>query len=315
MKTLYVLDVKQFMYIGQSKKEKVCCGIIEDNDVYRPNEMKVGSLCFLMSLLEKLDNDENEHDIVLCFDSPPTYKRKLAKEKLDYIYKYGRGKPPEHVTYQYELSKIIFPQIGFNCLIAEGLEADDLIASVVIKYREVYDHIIIYSEDSDQYYLIDKKTEVLAIRTNGRSVTYSNYMSNVKRDRIIKYNCINLLKLIESEPTDNIPALKQDVINRLLKMLPEETYPYLGNMTLFRTVFKNIVNNDEESMAIFDLINPILIFDDRSTINRNSKEINYRLFNYYATLFGMYNHKKDALMHNTIGESTIESFLNDLNRR
>lgn len=315
MKTLYVLDVKQFMYVGQSKREKVCRGVIEDNNAYRPNEMRVGSLCYIMSLLDKLDKDEDEKDIVLCYDSPPTHKRDLAREELGIEYKGNRAKPPEHVTYQYELAKIILPQMGYNCLIAEGLEADDLIASVVLKYRDVYDHVTIFTGDSDQYYLIDKKTDVQSIRANGRSVNYANYRSNIKKDRLVTYNCVNLLKLIEGETTDTVPRLKQEVINRLLKMLPQETFPYLGNMTIFRTVFKNIIDKDDrESLAIFDLINPILVFDERSSIERG-KTVDFRMFDYYATLFGMYGYSKKQLMYNPLGESTIESFLENLNRR
>lgn len=315
MKVLYVLDVKQFMYIGQGKKESICRGIIEDNMEYRPNGMIVGSLCFIMNLLNKLDKEEVEKDIVLCFDSPPTIKRELARKELGIEYKGGRPKAPEHVTYQYELAKIILPQMGYNCLIADGLEADDLISSVVLKYKGVYDKVIVFSGDSDQYYLVDKQVEVQSIRNNGRSVNFMNYRSNVKKDRLVTYNCVNLLKLIEPETSDNIPGLKPEVINKLLKMLPAETYPYLGNMTLFRTVFKNIVGaEDKESMAIFDLINPIQVYDERSLIERE-KSVDYHMFGFYATLFGLNEYKKKQIIKNPIGESTIDNFLDNLNCR
>lgn len=316
MKVLYVLDVKQFMYIGQNKRETVCKGVIEDNGVYRPNEMRVGSIVYLMNLLNKLDKEKEEKDIVLCFDSPPVIKRELALKELGIKYKGNRSTPPQHVIYQYDLAKIIFPQMGYNCLIAEGLEADDLIASVVLKYKSVYDSVVIFTEDSDQYYLIDKKTEVQSIRSNGRSVNFYNYRSSVKKNRLVTYNCVNLLKLIEAEKSDNIPALRQDVIDRLVRMIPAEVFPFLGNMALFRTIFKNIVGaDDKESLAIFDLINPITVYDERSSITQRGATIDYRMFSYYAVLFGAYGYGKQQLMSNQLGDSTVENFLDNLNRR
>ena len=313
MSTLYLADVKQFMHIGQERKESVCMGVIEDNGAYRPNQMLVGSVLHLLEFLDKLDAGSKDKDIVLCLDSVPTEKRRLAETVLGVIYKGGRPKAPEHVTYQYEFTKKILPQIGYNYLCVEGLEADDIIASVVLKYKDVYDNVVIFTNDSDQYYLIDKKVEVQSIRRDGRCVNYSNYRSYVKNNRLVQYNSINLIKLIEGETSDNIPPLRADVTEKLLKMIPAETYPYLGNMNAFRTVFKNIVGaDDEESLAIFDLINPILNFGQGTTIERG-KQVDYKMQNYYlARLKG----KKPAGEWESaiqLGDSTILQMLDEIN--
>lgn len=308
---LHIFDVKQLMYIGQSKGEVVCRGIIQDQGKFRPNEMRVGSICYMFDKMNQLRNYSNN---VLCFccDSTPTYKMELLYSTFYMQYKAGRKRPAAHINQQYEFAIELLRQMNFNVFKEDSYEADDLISSLVYKYKNVFDEVIIYTNDSDQYYLIDKTVRCEAVSSNVRSVDYSGYVDACSRKRHTPYNRVMLDKMLYGEPGDNVPALGNTFAENANKCIPEVVYPYLGDAVLLRTIIKALSQNDAKAMAICDMITPRLLLDERVSI-ATDKLPNWNLFTYYAIAFGCLAYRGFELPDCELGEVTILNQLDKIN--
>lgn len=300
---LHIFDVKQMMYIGQSKHESVCRGVIEDQVRFRPREIRVGSICYLFDRINGLRHDQN-NVLAFCCDSRPTFKIDLEEKVLNIRYKGGRSATPPHVAYQYDFCIELLKQIGFNVYKEDSYEADDFISSLVYKYKNVFDEIIIHTNDSDQYYLISSNVRCEPASNNCRAVNLSNYELACSKKRNTPYNRVMLDKILYGEDGDNIPGFNYDDITRVNKIIPSVVYKYLGDAKLLRTILKAITQNDERYMAITDLVIPRLILDERCTISADAIP-DWNLFTYYASQFGCIAFRNMNVTPSEIGESTI----------
>lgn len=299
---LHILDVKQYMYAGQSKPLTIARGVVEDQGEYRPREMMCGSLAYLFNEIIRIADDSN-NCLVLCFDSKPTYKRALSEE-IRYIYKNGRPSAPAHVSYQYEVAKMILPELGFHCSIEDGYEADDLISSICFRYKKAYRKIVIHTNDSDQYYLVGDNVECVAVTSRGKSINRSNYEMAVHRKRAVPYNTLTLEKLFDGETSDNVPPIAVGDYTRLMAVLGKEVYPYLGDNTKLRTVIKNVMQ-DSSTLTVFDLIAPILTMGSSTRIDK-AKKVNSTSFKFIAAEFGCNRYQRIQVPYSELGEQLIE---------
>lgn len=307
---LHIMDLKQYMYTGVSKPQTVARGVIEDASDFRAREFRCGSLSYLIDEMYKILVDTNNL-LCFCIDTTPTFKRELSESKLNRKYKDGRAKSPVHVNYQFEFAKRMVKIIGFNCIELEGYEADDGVSSLVKKYHNQFDKITIYSNDSDQYYLVDDKVTIVPTSLRGKIVNMSNYEKIVNKDMYIEYNTLTVHKLIHGESGDNIPAIPRDVAKRLLRVLPKAGNPFYGDNTVLRTIVKNSCKNDEKVMAVFDLLAPVVITDARVSIDF-TKQINVGLLRFFGIEFQSYCYRNHNYSHNEVGEEMIEDFLDEL---
>lgn len=307
---LHLLDLKQYMYTGVSKMQTVTRGVIEDDGDYRPREFICGSLAYLLDEVHRVMSDKN-NVICFCIDTPPIVKREMSQRMFSRQYKGGRAKEPVHVTYQFRFAIEMIKEVGFNYIMLEGYEADDAIASAIHKYQNVYERIVIHSNDSDQYYLVSDKVEIVPTSLKGKVVSKSNYANIVNKDRYVPYNTITLDKLIHGEPGDNIVAVPRSSATRLLKLIPPIANKYLGDNELLRTIVKNTCNNDEYTMNVFDMIAPIMITDDRVNIDPGY-QIDGELLRFFGIEFQSYSYRRYNPIVNDDGESMIQSFLDEL---
>lgn len=308
---LHIFDVKQLMYIGQSKGETVCRGIIQDQGRFRPNEMRVGSICYMFEKMNALRRDPSD---VLCFccDSKPLFKMELLDSVFHMRYKQGRPGAPLHVSQQYDFAIDLLRQMNFNVFKEDEYEADDLISSLVYKYKDVFDEVIIYTNDSDQYYLIDNKVRCEAVSNNVRSVNMSGYVEACSKKRHTPYNRVMLDKMLYGEPGDNVPQLGPTYVEAVDKCVPEIIYPYFGNSVLLRTIIKALSQDDERAMCVCDMIIPRLLLDERVSI-ATDKLPDWNLFTFYAIAFGCSTYRGFELPINDIGEATILNQLDKIN--
>jgi len=308
---LHILDVKQYMYAGQSKPLVISRGVVEDQGEYRPREMMCGSLAYLFDEIIRIIEDKDNF-VALCFDSPPTVKRELSEE-IGYTYKKGRAKAPVHVTYQYEVAKDILPELGFNCMIQEGLEADDLISSLCFRYNKAFQRIIIHTNDSDQYYLVKDRVECVAVTKRSKSVNRSNYEMAVHKSRAVPYNTLTLEKLFTGESSDNVPPIITEDSIRLSSVLGKEVYPYLGDNIKLRAIVKNVMSKDS-TLKIFDLIAPILTMGSATRLNM-SKKTNMGVFNFLAFEFGCHRYQRMSIPYNKLGDELIDEAIDKVIER
>ena len=99
--------------------------------------------------------------VIFCCDSATRLRTKLYPE-----YKGRRVKDEHFMMYKDFFLKIqneIIPSMGFaNVLEAEGLEADDIIASICIKEEKL--PVLILSDDADLYQCLKDNVYMMAIR-------------------------------------------------------------------------------------------------------------------------------------------------------
>ena len=308
---LHIFDVKQTIYVGQSRKETVCRGVIEDQGRYRPNEIRVGAICYLFDKIDKLRHDNN-NVICLCCDSKPTYKIQLLREVFGIEYKGGRPPAPTHVNQQCQFAMELLNQMNFNVYKEESYEADDLISSLVYKYKNVFDEIVIHTNDSDQYYLIEKHIRCEAVSSTVRDVDFSGYVEACSKKRNTPYNKVMLNKMLYGEPVDNVPQLGPTYVDYADRCVPDVVYPYLGDAVLLRTIIKALSQNEEKAMCVCDCIIPRLILDEITNINVD-KRPDWNLFMFYAVAFGCAAYRNFELPENELGESTILNKLEEIN--
>ncbi|WP_275372785.1 hypothetical protein [Clostridium tertium] len=167
-----------------------------------------GAMYSVLALFKKkgfihIDNTKEE-DIVFCFD------RKSNRKKEDSTYKANRKGNSGILFQSIELEKGL-ANMGFNTMAVEGLEADDLIYSLVNKYYNQYDSIEIYGTDRDLAALVDRKVQFISTNKNVPSIDINNFETKTIPGFQLPYNSIYLYKILFGDTSDTIqPAINRD---------------------------------------------------------------------------------------------------------
>ncbi len=160
-----------------------------------------GPFAFINSL-EKLKRELSPSHIMAIFDAPhKTFRHELYAE-----YKAQRPKPPEEIRVQIELIKELLDAYEIKYLEIEGVEADDVIASFVERYKGVDDlEIYISTQDKDLLQLVGNRVYVVS-GMNNQFTVYSPFevvnKFGVPPEKIPDYLALR------GDSVDNIPGVK-----------------------------------------------------------------------------------------------------------
>jgi len=164
-----------------------------------------GALYGLASMLMKIITELKPDYIVACYDLPQKTFRHEAYE----AYKAGRAKADEALVMQLKNSRQIFE--GFNIPIydAPGFEADDILGTIVGKYKKDKDlKIIIASGDMDTMQLVDdKKVQVYTLKKGINDTILYDEDAVVERFHF-KPKLLPDYKGLRGDPSDNIIGIK-----------------------------------------------------------------------------------------------------------
>ncbi len=233
----------------------------------RPTNALYGLSNILLKLLEIYKPDY----IFAIYDRPePTFRHQVFKE-------YKKQRPPikDDLKIQIGLSKKIFN--GFNIPILEksGYEADDIIATLKEKFKQIAEEIIILTGDLDTLQLVDKKTKVMTMK-KGISDLQVYDEETVYQKFSIYPEQIPDFKALIGDKSDNIPGLKG---------VGEKTASHL--LQKFKTVEKLIESAEEGKLdpslrrLILDNKDNLLFFKNLLTLDKNVPiEINLDDFRY-----------------------------------
>ena len=142
--------------------------------------------------------------VIFCCDSARSVRRELYPE-----YKGKRAKDEHFDLYRDFFLKIqneIVPSMGFkNVLEADGLEADDIIASIALQEKKL--PVVIFSDDSDLYQCIKSNVSIMSI---SRSSNEACLMYPAKFERLfeISHEKWADVKAIAGCTTDNVPGIE-----------------------------------------------------------------------------------------------------------
>lgn len=233
MKNLVIID---FMYLMHRHMYAIKDREKKNNDqpiMTNPNTGEESArLYFALRDLESIiqKHQDGNTDIVVCSDRKSKRKELLA-ETTDY----KANRDPDRFTdldsaaIKNTLALLI--QAGIPTIGIEGYEADDLIHSIVKQHGNKYEHIIIYTPDSDLGVLIDNKVSLMRYKSvyskygyNGRGnhsnfleahalVTRENYEQyfteecSKKGPVTIDYNSLMFYKVTVGDTSDHIKGI------------------------------------------------------------------------------------------------------------
>lgn len=223
MKILRVFDVSTFIHAGNVNRYSFLTPkLVEEADGFRERRIMTGGISLLWNTLYEHFGDS---DMVFCCDRNPTIKQGMYD-----FYKAGRPHKPE-VWKCKRVCEYILQDCGLQVLAEDGYEADDFIHSVVRDKKSVYDHIYIYTADSDLYYLVDDNVTIMPSSSRAKMVTKQNYTYTAgKKDSFTPYNSTTFKKIVWGDPSDNIPGLSERKAQLLMDTFYKDLFfPIMGN--------------------------------------------------------------------------------------
>ena len=164
-----------------------------------------GALYGLSSMLMKIISDLKPDYIVACYDLPQKTFRHEAYDR----YKAGRAKTDDALITQLKNSRQIFEAFNVPIYDAPGFEADDVLGTIVEKYKKNSNlNIIIASGDMDTMQLVDnKKVQVYTLKKGINDTIL--YDEEKVMDRFgFKPKFLPDYKGLRGDPSDNIVGIK-----------------------------------------------------------------------------------------------------------
>ncbi|KKR68501.1 MAG: polymerase protein, partial [Parcubacteria group bacterium GW2011_GWF1_40_6] len=164
-----------------------------------------GALYGLSSMLMKIITELKPDYIVACYDLPQKTFRHEAYDG----YKAGRVKADEALIIQLQNSRQIFEAFDIPIYDAPGFEADDVLGTIVEKYKKEKNlQIIIASGDMDTMQLVDdKKVQVYTLKKGINDTILYDEDAVVERFHF-KPKLLPDYKGLRGDPSDNIIGIK-----------------------------------------------------------------------------------------------------------
>ena len=164
-----------------------------------------GALYGLSSMLMKIINELEPDYIVACYDLP---QKTFRHEAYD-AYKAGRAKTDDALILQLKNSRKIFEAFNIPTYDSPGFEADDILGTIVEKYKKDKNlNIIIASGDMDTMQLVDgKKVQVYTLKKGINETILYDEEAVIERFHF-KPKLLPDYKGLRGDPSDNIIGIK-----------------------------------------------------------------------------------------------------------
>lgn len=207
--------------------------------IVKDQPINMGIHLFFNTFLEIFKKANYEY-VFFAFDAiGPTWRHNEYDQ-----YKSGRKKAPEDL---YKLKEIIFEilnimKISFAAL--TGDEADDLIATLCVRYKKDF-FIDIFSEDKDLLQLIDNNVDIImknkdkSIKDKYAKISIDNFYSifNFYPEQIVDY------KSIAGDNSDNLPGITG--------IGPKQTIDLLRRYKNIENIYLNIGHLSPKQQELF----------------------------------------------------------------
>ena len=194
------------------------------------------------------------NDIIVCFDSPT--------DKNTILPGYKKGRPHEaYIVSQSTFAFNMLSKSGISCFKLDNYEADDLIASVVSKYRNAYSDITIISNDRDLAHNVFNNVKIEACSLDGIDINPSNFVVSAG-NQPVEYNTISAFKVLTGDSSDKISSFRsengmlgKDIYRKYLlfgkeNLKPDTIRPFLfSRKDVFLFFLKNQMNLTKNDFA------------------------------------------------------------------
>ncbi len=160
--------------------------------------MPTGALYVYASMLIRLYLDVRPERIVVVFDAPG----RTFRDELDGDYKATRNETPDDLKLQMPYFRPITESFSWPVLAVEGVEADDVIATLVARARARDWDVVIYAADKDLMQLVDDRVVVIdSMRQRTFDIAGVTAKFGVGPDKVADW-----LALV-GDSSDNIPGV------------------------------------------------------------------------------------------------------------
>ncbi|MCJ7665716.1 MAG: DNA polymerase I [Actinobacteria bacterium] len=154
------------------------------------------------NMVLKLAEDFKPDTIICAFDSKaPTFRHKMFDQ-----YKIHRKKMPDELIHQIPLIKQVMKAFNIACIEKEGVEADDILASLAKEASGSYRQVIIVTGDKDMLQMVSDNIRVLSSRKSiTDTIIYDR--QGVKEKLGVDPGEIKDLLALMGDSSDNIPGI------------------------------------------------------------------------------------------------------------
>jgi DNA polymerase I len=193
-KTLYLIDGHaQFFRAYHAIRSRMTSPVTKE-----PTNMTYGFVGMVLKLLRDYKPDY----LAVVIDK--SGDRESFRSEIYPEYKANRDEPPEDLREQIDRCLDVLSQLGVPVLGEEGVEADDVIASLVKKLQREHPeiHIRIVSKDKDLTQLLNEHTELFDVHTD-QSVD----ASDIFKVEGVKPEMVRDILALMGDTVDNIPGI------------------------------------------------------------------------------------------------------------
>jgi DNA polymerase-1 len=197
---LYIVDGHGYIFRAHYGLMNVSRGERREVRLSTAEGMPTGALYVFSRMLLRLEEDNQPKRIAVVFDHKGG---RNFRAEMYADYKAHRKEAPEELSVQMEYFPKIVNGLGWPCLAVPGVEADDVIATLVERAKEKGWEVVIYSADKDIMQLI------------GEHVTMIDalHQKTYTREEVIKKMGVPPEKIpdflaLVGDTSDNIPGIK-----------------------------------------------------------------------------------------------------------
>ena len=177
------------------------------------NGTPINAVITLNRMLKNAFKQYNPTHVLIAFDAGP---KTIRHKKLE-SYKGGRQKTPDELIVQFPIIKEMIKKMGIIQYELNEIEADDIIASLAVKYSRD-NEVIVMSSDKDLYQLVDNNISI-AVPQNGSKPNDFVFINNFEERFGYCPNQVKDIKGIVGDPSDNLPGVKGIGIKGAIKLL------------------------------------------------------------------------------------------------
>ncbi|NVB81058.1 MAG: DNA polymerase I [Kofleriaceae bacterium] len=198
---LYIVDGHGYIFRAHYGLMNISRGERREVRLSTAEGMPTGALYVFSRMLLRLEEDTSPKRMAVVFDDKSGKKTFRAEMYADY--KAHRKDTPEELQVQMEYFPKIVRGLGWPCLAVPGVEADDVIATLVSEARQKGWEVVIYSADKDIMQLIG----------DGVTMIDALHQKTYTREEVIKKMGVPPEKIpdflaLVGDTSDNIPGIK-----------------------------------------------------------------------------------------------------------
>ncbi|HEY5922998.1 MAG TPA: DNA polymerase I [Kofleriaceae bacterium] len=198
---IYIVDGHGYIFRAHYGLMNVSRGERREVRLSTSEGMPTGALYVFARMLMRLEEDFKPARMAVVFDDKSGKRTFRAEMYADY--KAHRKDTPEELQVQMEYFPKIVNGLGWPCLAIPGVEADDVIATLVVEARKQGWEVVIFSADKDIMQLIG----------DGVTMIDALHQKTYTRDEVIKKMGVPPEKIpdflaLVGDTSDNIPGIR-----------------------------------------------------------------------------------------------------------